>query len=339
MALAALLCATGMNQVSAQAQIAAANGVGTPFELAFWQSIDSSGDPALYEAYLARFPNGTFGEIARAKIQVLRARLVPPVQTSVPAPMAPAAAVPSTVGGSLPVPVDAAPARPMPLPATAAPPSPASYAAASAQAPVAQVPAVPVPAAQAPVQQAIVQPAVAQVPTQDAPTAPAAQSATLGQLLAALANSQASGQPSAQHTAVASPGSEPVPPPVAHAAVSPGLSLPPQPALEPVPQVVLPTSFCSADARNAFHDTTYVTAVTIARRNNEAAVAYMKQLQGLYEQYQLSHDPETMNALAAAAHAYQPVTQTTFSTQAALVKQFDVLMAVPLLPCQALVAK
>ena len=40
-----------------------------------------------------------------------------------------------------------------------------------------------------------------------------------------------------------------------------------------------------------------------------------------------------MNAIVAAARGYQPVAQTTFSTQAALVRQFTALMAVPVVPC------
>ena len=40
-----------------------------------------------------------------------------------------------------------------------------------------------------------------------------------------------------------------------------------------------------------------------------------------------------MNGIVAAARNYQQVAQTTFSVQAALVRQFSALMAVPVVPC------
>lgn len=42
-------------------------------ELAFWQSIAASDDPAMYEAYLAQWPDGTFAPLARLKIERLTA--------------------------------------------------------------------------------------------------------------------------------------------------------------------------------------------------------------------------------------------------------------------------
>jgi len=46
----------------------------------------------------------------------------------------------------------------------------------------------------------------------------------------------------------------------------------------PVPEVPLPAHFCSTDARNAFHNNAYRPVVEAARRNNEAAVSYLRQL-------------------------------------------------------------
>jgi len=109
--------------------------------------------------------------------------------------------------------------------------------------------------------------------------------------------------------------------------------MPAQPALYPVRDVPLPPSFCSAEQRNAFHDQVYSPSVNTARRNNEAAAAYLRQLQGLYDQYQLSRDPDTMNAIVGAARTYEQVAQTTFSMHAGLVRQFSALMAVPVVPC------
>lgn len=40
-------------------------------ELAFWQSIQDSDDPALFQAYLQQFPNGSFVPIAKRKLEIL----------------------------------------------------------------------------------------------------------------------------------------------------------------------------------------------------------------------------------------------------------------------------
>lgn len=50
------------------------NGVGSQFELAFWQSVSSNEDRHQLEAYLAQYPNGTFSGLARAKISRLDRR-------------------------------------------------------------------------------------------------------------------------------------------------------------------------------------------------------------------------------------------------------------------------
>jgi hypothetical protein len=298
---------------AAMAQAVVSTGVGTPFELAFWQSIDSSNDPSLYESYLTRFPNGTFGEIARAKIITLRGRMAQnptsspaasPALTVPVAPAAPSAATvapvaPPTVSAALPVVPAALPGPPPPVVAVAA------------------------------------EPAAAAAPP---------SGNTLGQLLAALANSQTTGgagAPNAASAPASAPASAVVQPvamvspaaPVAQHPTTAGFVLPPQPALSPVPQVALPPSFCSAEARNAFHDTVYAPSVNTARQNNEAAADYLRRLQALYDQYQLSHDPDTMNAIVGAARTYGQVAQTTFAMQAALVRQFPALMAVPVVPC------
>lgn len=39
----------------------------TQIELAFWESIKDKDDPQLFEAYLKKYPNGNFGEIAKLK--------------------------------------------------------------------------------------------------------------------------------------------------------------------------------------------------------------------------------------------------------------------------------
>lgn len=77
----------------APAQTASALAPGA-LDLAFWQSIQGSRNAAEYEAYLARFPNGTFAVLARNRIAELR---TPPPATQ---PVQPAA-----------MPIPAAPAR------------------------------------------------------------------------------------------------------------------------------------------------------------------------------------------------------------------------------------
>ena len=63
-------------------------------DLAFWDAIKNSDDPASFEAYLAEFPNGTFARLARLRLRDLAAPRE--VETPTPAPLptpAPAAAV------------------------------------------------------------------------------------------------------------------------------------------------------------------------------------------------------------------------------------------------------
>ncbi len=47
----------------------------TTFDHTFWTSIRDSDDPALYEEYLTRFPDGVFTAIAKAKRDSLRNRI------------------------------------------------------------------------------------------------------------------------------------------------------------------------------------------------------------------------------------------------------------------------
>ncbi|MBK8631826.1 MAG: hypothetical protein IPN84_17090 [Sphingomonadales bacterium] len=74
-----------------QATSAAEAGPGSQFDLMFWQSIMNTRDPALYEAYLKRFPNGTFDVIARSRLAELTGK--PPA----PAPAPPVLVAPVAV--------------------------------------------------------------------------------------------------------------------------------------------------------------------------------------------------------------------------------------------------
>jgi len=217
------------------------NGVGTPFELTFWQSVAGSDDPAVYDAYLAQYPAGTFSGLAKAKVMTLRR---------------------------------AVPAAPAPTPVS------------------------------------VVQPAV--VKTENA-VPPASDAA----LLSELAKSQEAGAGTAKVVAAQ------------------GFALPVRPALQEVADLPLPTSFCSAEQRNAFYETRYKPVLELARTNNAAAIAHMQALQQAYDSHQLSRDPTPMNALAAEAREYQQqVAAMTYSRQAAVVRQFDAVMAVPVTSCQ-----
>jgi hypothetical protein len=336
---AAALCAAG-TVGSAGAQ--EANGVGTQFELTFWQSVDGSTDAAMYEAYLAKYPDGTFAPLARAKISSLRktmqaasaAPVAAPAAVAPVAPVAPVAAprsapVPQIVPAAGPTiaPAAEAPrfAEAAPAPVAAPQPAPAVFQQASVPVQPAPQPA-PAPA-----------PAAAHVAVADAGNQPS----TLGALLAALAQTQEAGggsaTPARAPVAAASVAgyATPAPAPIAQAPVGAGFALPQRPQMVAVPQVALPASFCSAEARNAFHDATYQPAVEAAKRNNDAAVAYMKQIQASYDSYQLSGDSNSMNALAAEAKTWQPVAADAYAVQAALVRQFETLMAVPISTCGA----
>ena len=114
-----------------------------------------------------------------------------------------------------------------------------------------------------------------------------------------------------------------------------GFALPVRPALQEVADLPLPSSFCTAEQRNAFYETRYKPVLELARANNAAAIAHMKALQDAYDSHQLSRDPAPMNALAAEARDYQQqVAAVTYSRQAAVVRQFDAVMAVPVTACQ-----
>jgi hypothetical protein len=45
----------------------------TAIELTFWESVKGSSNPALYEAYLAKYPDGNFVLLAKAMLDEVRA--------------------------------------------------------------------------------------------------------------------------------------------------------------------------------------------------------------------------------------------------------------------------
>lgn len=379
----------------ALAQGAAATGVGSQFELTFWQSVESGEDPALYEAYLAQYPNGTFAALARVKLAKLR-QAGPAVGTA-PAPVAPVPAqvvpapAPAPAPTLTPAPVITAAATPKPAPAPAPAQARKQLAAAMAPPPATAADAAPPTASRerlAPRDAAEPAPYVTPAPPVE-PAGDNADSAALRRLLGALGDSQRTAGPPpapivdveqapaadgalvAAPAAVASPGAaaprlvevaapmaapvasgppvavpdaaalsastSPVadPHPIAVGPLPSSFALPPRPRLAQIPPLAFPPSFCSAEARNAFHDGPYITSVETAKRNNDAAIAYLRQLQDLYDSNQLSGDINPVNAVAAEARAYGPVAAAAFSAQSTLVNAFGTLMAVPIVACEA----
>ncbi len=415
---------------AAQGQAGTGTGAGSQFELTFWQSVESGEDQALYEAYLAQYPNGTFATVARVKLLKLRQSAPPtaaPVMAPAPAPIAPAS-VPAPPNPALaPAPAITTAAAPQPAitqqpkvavqaPPPAAPPpqpparkqlaatktvlpatvQPAAVQAIPAPAPVLAPVLAPVPASRerlTPRDSSEPAPYVTPAPPVE-PAGESADSAALRRLLGALGDSQRTGAPppapivevddapAPEGTALAMPpaaaaapgAAQPrlidaarpaaqvsgvpvaVGPPVAvpdaaalsamrapvssasSIAIGPlpaSFALPPRPQLAPIPPLAFPASFCSAEARNAFHDGTYIVAVEAAKRNNDSAIAYMRQLQDIYDTNQLSGDINPMNAIASESRAYGPVAAAAFAAQSTLVSAFGTLMAVPIVPCGA----
>ncbi|MGE0255762.1 MAG: caspase domain-containing protein [Alphaproteobacteria bacterium] len=95
-------------------------------ELRFWESADRGGSVGAYEAYLARYPDGIFAGLARARVAELkgpsaRPPAAAPVATPVPAPVtAPQSAPARPAAAPTPVATVAAPA---PVPAQPEPPA------------------------------------------------------------------------------------------------------------------------------------------------------------------------------------------------------------------------
>lgn len=338
---------------------AAPNGVGSAFELTFWQSVTGSEDIGSYEAYLARYPDGTFSGLARARIAAIQRALAvqPAAAAPAPAPAVAPAPAPQPAPAVLTMQQGAAPLAPTPAVAVAQQsPAPPAAEMTPAAAPVALAEAAPSPLARLLAQLRGSGDAAAQAaPAAQPEAAPRITPAPPVQPLPATAPGLASTAPAATGPAASSPAASspaasglvaaaPAQPVYAPAPAAPTAALTPaatpavsyasgRPLLLPVPDVALPAYFCSNDARNAFHNDAYRPAVEVATRNNEAAVAYLRQLQQTYDRGQLGRDTAALNAIAAEARAYQSEAARAYSVQAALVRQFDALMAVPLRTC------
>jgi hypothetical protein len=115
-----------MLALAAVPALAQGNGVGSPFELAFWEAVADSNDAAQFEAYLAQYPQGTFAAIARLRIAALGGQVVAaPAAVPVPAPVANSVAVAPPPPVAKPA-VAPAVAQSTPAPAPVPAPVPAS---------------------------------------------------------------------------------------------------------------------------------------------------------------------------------------------------------------------
>lgn len=285
---------------------ATTNGVGSQFELVFWQSVQSSDDPAMFDAYLAQYPEGTFSKLAKLRIAAFARAAAPRAEPVQPAPLpapvpAPVPAAPAGNAALAPAPFAATPlaATPAALAAPAAAPSAVAAPPPAGIAPVVTAPpvATPVAGSQAGVA-AVNEPASYIV----------GNTAALG-LLARTQSVAASG------------------------AVRP--SIPARPQMEQVPVLTLPPQFCSAEERNAFHSGSYLPALATASRNNSKAVAYMASLQQLYDGFRHDQDTISLNAIVADSQAYHPVALAAMEAENRFVGLFGQLMAVPVRTCEA----
>lgn len=310
----------------------AATGVGSQFELVFWQSVAASEDVGQLEAYLSRYPDGTFAAIARAKIQRLRPPAPGAGANPAPAAGQPYAATPPTGPVATPIATAAIAAT------VAAPPAGSAAAAApgtagprivppAPAAPVAAPPAVIVAAPAAPVvvpapapalppaaaQGAAAAPPPAPAPAPAQPAAPAPVS--LADQLAALAQSQG------QAAGLGTTGSD-------HSRILP--AAPDLPAPDPV---VLPARFCSAVERNAFYDERFTPSKDAADENNRRAIAHLQALQALYDRLGQQGDPDGQNAVSTASKAYQATAAAAYQVSAGYDGLFRQMMAVPIADC------
>lgn len=378
-----LLMAVQANAQSAAPNSANTTGVGSSFESQFWASVDNASDPALYEAYLAKYPTGTFADLARIKITKLRSNAVPSQAAAPPAlpqvtdtakvipllgsiaqgasenssglrsgadasPVPASAAVPSNV-----IPVRSNQAmqsdQAEPLPGF---PAPRPKQAAAVEAPYVTK-AVPAESDAGESKLGVlldaISPSGRMQSNQDSaantppppPSAPLAErgpgpvASTQPQMQTGYGQVPTTQMPApgpAYGTPAAAPGYQR---PIAVGALPADFALPPRPILVSVPSVNFPDSFCSADARNAFHNNVYRPAVEAATRNNDLTGLYLRELQTIYDRYNLSGIAEPQNAVASESRAYKQVSDQAFFTQSALVSAFKALMAVPIVPCEA----
>jgi hypothetical protein len=293
--------------VAAEPAVSSASptGVGSQFELAFWQSVSASDDAEQLEAYLKRYPDGTFSALARMKIAALSRRLETPA-AGAPGPLPPA---PLKDGPAPNAVADDDLVQTTPPPAAAGTVVTVAAPAALAPANDSQPTSPPIGASEA-VQQTAV-PA----------TAAAAMPASLAQQLRTLGQSQGGRR------------AEPSPaPPVAQKMVV----IPARPQLASVPRIDLPDRFCTARERQDFYSSVYKPARSLADQNDQAATDHMLKLQAIYDDYAERRDQGAIDAIAVEVRDYEALASDAHHASTSFNELFNALMAVPIGQCGAL---
>ena len=113
------------------------------------------------------------------------------------------------------------------------------------------------------------------------------------------------------------------------------MAMPTRPRLMAMPEVAVPTGFCSAEQRGAFMEGVYQPALAIARHNSEVASGYVRKLRTLYDNYQLSGDTRAQGAIAAEAKDFARTANAAGSIQDELSGQFEDIMTTPVSNCGA----
>ena len=98
------------------------DGLAARREMLFWESVRDSEDPADFQAYLDRYPTGTYAALARNRLKALRPPPDSPAEPPAPVTVLPVSPAPATVPPAPPVPVPATATVPAPAPAEAAEP-------------------------------------------------------------------------------------------------------------------------------------------------------------------------------------------------------------------------
>lgn len=110
-------------------------------------------------------------------------------------------------------------------------------------------------------------------------------------------------------------------------------AVPPSPALATVPALTLPARFCSAEARNAYHETIYKNAKAVADENSRKTIEHAQAIQAVYDRFAAEHDAPAMTTVARAAAAYQTVAAEAYRESSAIAARHAEVMAVPVGDC------
>ncbi|MBA4094606.1 MAG: hypothetical protein C0489_11030 [Candidatus Accumulibacter sp.] len=110
-------------------------------------------------------------------------------------------------------------------------------------------------------------------------------------------------------------------------------AVPAAPALAAVPALTLPARFCSAEARNVFHETVYRNAKAIADENSRKTIDHARAIQTVYDRFAAEHDAPAMPTVARTAAAYQAVAAEAYRESSAIAARHSEVMAVPIGDC------